>query len=316
MILLEGIHNGSCPVESGLFYVLVHIFETMVCDKLADFVHKKFATVGVIWLLCSFIVESVFSVLTGIDGEISDINCFVPKESLQVYKRQVDNACLLRYKQYLEPVLPLRWLFTISTVWYAIITIFYVAVVHRRVERIESDYASQIAQSDMLNYGENNEKLVIFSYFCHHLLCSVYGFILTGLQYPFFHPNGFNQNFACTLPPKLWSSIMDGHNISYWHLTSTSIHCESASAGPYEIINICFSVVNIFLAVVLLLDLMYVSARLKQHYRIGISLDLILVVVLFLGKHLSPSRTEDPGDDPTDTDDPFYTPCGSFSGNV
>ena len=281
----------------------------MVCDKLADFLHKKFATVGVIWLLSSFFLESSFPVLMAIDGEISDINCFVPKESLQVYKQQVDKACLLRYKQHLEPVLPLRWLSTISTVWYAIITIFYLAVVHHRVERIESDYTSQIAQSDMLNYGENNDqKLVIFSYFCHHLLCSVFGFILTGLQYPFFHPNGFNQNFTCTLPPKLWSSIVDGPNTS-WHLTSTSIHslhCESGSAGPYETMNICFSVVNIFLAIVLLLDLMYVLARLKRHYHTGISLDLILVVVLFLGKHLSPQ---------THTGDTYHTPCGSFSGN-
>lgn len=295
----------------------------MVCDKLIDFLRKKFATSGVIWLFCSLIVESVFAVFIGMDGEISDINCFVPKDSLQAHKKQVDKACLLRYKEFHEPVLSLRYLSAISTAWYAIVTIFYVAVVHHRVEGIESDHKQQIDDNGFRIYGGKNKKFVLFSYFSHHLLCSVFGITLTGLQYPFFHPNGFSKDFVCALPPELQSFITNGQNASYVHLTSTSIDCESADAGPYKILNICLSVVNIFLAVVLLVDLICVSFGLKQHYRTGISLDVTLVVALFLGKHLPSGNGDTSGEsgspqnkgagaiDTSDEDGSYHTPRSS-----
>ena len=261
----------------------------MVCGKLIEFFHKKFAPCGVIWLFCSLIVDSVFTIFIGMDGEISDINCFLPKDSLEAYKNQVDRACLSRYKKFHEPVLPLRWLSTISTVWYAIITIFYVVVVHHRVEIIASKFNKR--QEEGTGFVVTNtcnrpkEIFVYFSYFCHHLLCSVFGIILTGLQYPIFHHNGFSKDFSCTLSPELQLSIMNGQNSSYMDLTSAPIHCESASAGPYKILSICLSVVNIFLAVLLLVDLIHVLFKLKPYFKENISLDFILVAKLFLGKN-------------------------------
>ena len=259
----------------------------MVCDKLIEFFHKKFAPCGVIWLFCSLIVDSVFTIFIGMDGEISDINCFLPKDSLEAYKNQVDRACLSRYKKFHEPVLPLRWLSTISTVWYAVITIFYVVIVHHRVQSID-EQLNEMGNGfvDVTSYDEPDEKFVLFSYFCHHLLCSVFGIILTGLQYPIFHHNGFSKDFACTLSPELQLSIMNGQNSSYMNLTSAPIHCESASAGPYKILSICLSVVNIFLAVLLLVDLIHVLFKLKPYFKKNISLDFILVAKLFLGKNL------------------------------
>ena len=254
----------------------------MVCDKLIEFFYKKFAPCGVIWLFCSLIVDSIFTIFIGMDGEISDINCFLPKDSLEAYKNQVDRACLSRYKEFHEPVLPLRWLSTISTVWYAVITIFYVVVVHHSVQSIESDYEQRRMDNDS---NGTDEKFVLFSYFCHHLLCSMFGIILTGLQYPFFHRNGFSKEFACTLPPEVPLFIMNRQNSSYIHLAGTLVRCESASAGPYKTLNICLSVVNIFLAVLLLVDLIHVLFKLKPHFKEN-SLDFILVTKLFRGKNV------------------------------
>ena len=150
------------------------------------------------------------------------------------------------------------------------------AVVHRAVNKIEDQTINE-------NDGQNH-TFVLNCYFCHHVLCLLLTIILTGLQYPYFHPNGFMEDFTCYLPPKV-TSITNGTSQNF---------CENASAGPYKRSNIFLSVIKIISTLTLLVDLGYVSRQLRrQSNQRDTSPDFILVFVYFLGKHLPSNDSED-----------------------
>ena len=232
---------------------------------------ETFGTVGYVCAFLHVLCGSIVTVVTGdLKGKEEDgFSCSVDHQSMAPYKQQVDNECFLKYKKVYNSPIPLYGFVLLSIGLMAAIGVIYSLCVKKHVRVIESEPTNRKGRSHR-----------IFSFYMGQLILrALCGIIFTLLQHLYFYPSGFNETFSCNLPAKLWKSNLKAP------YNGTSTDCTNGTANEMEAWGIFVSVINSFIAFVILIEVAYLFRRrfvtLKDRYPGGWDIDSEFVVVYF-----------------------------------
>ena len=168
-----------------------------------------------------------------------------------------------RYDQAYNSPLPLYGFVLLSIGSTVLTSVIYSLVAWKRVDEIESNFQRQIDCEDDNKYPSQERRtvFVFYSYFVHLVLRALLGIIFTVLQHTYSYPNGFAFKFQCNLPSTILSSndITAPKNASH---DGTSIKCENLTSSEKWFSGIVVSVINGVVAVVILLEVVYLLPRL------------------------------------------------------
>ena len=251
---------------------------------------KRFGIVAyvcvIIHFLCGLALTGVTAALRA--SENGKFSCSVDGKSTATYKKQVDQACFLRYDEAYNSPLPLYGFVLLSIGFTVLISVIYSLVAWKRVEEIESNYHERQTDSVATDQTQNMRTIYVFySYFVHLNLRALLGMIFTVLQHAYFYPNGFDSKFTCNLrrtddvtPNDIKTSKSGSRN-------STSFTCENATASEKMEWGIFVSILNCIVAIIILVEVVYLLRRfpiLKCHSEDGWKSDSEFVTVHLLGK--------------------------------
>ena len=211
---------------------------------------------GITHLLCGLAFTAVTAALRS--SENGKFSCSVDAKSTATYKKQIDQSCFARYDQTYNSPLPLYGFVLLSIGLPVLVSVIYSLIVSTRVDEIESNYERQNGGQDE-NQEQNRRTVnVLYFYFVHLVARSLFGIIFTVLQHTYFYPNGFDFKFTCNLPPtdQVTTTKNVPKNVSQ-NLNNTSIDCESQTASEKRLSGIIVSILNIIVALVILVEVIY-----------------------------------------------------------
>ena len=241
----------------------------MMMDAVNDFlVLKRFGIVAYVCVIVHFLCGLVFIAVTAAlrASENGKFSCSVEAESTATYKKQVDQSCFARYDQTYNSPLPLYGFVLLSIGLPVLISVIYSLIVRIRVDEIESSHERQNNVED----GSQNRRTVYVFYFylAHLILRSLFGITFTVLQHIYFYANGFEFQFVCNLPPtdQAKTSKSMQKNVSR-NMNSTSADCENATALEKRLSSIFMSVINITIAFIIILEVVFLLRRLSVRNR-------------------------------------------------
>ena len=232
-------------------------------DAVKDFlVPKRFGIVAYVCVIVHFLCGLVFIAVTTAlrASENGKFSCSLEAESTATYKKQVDQSCFARYDQTYNSPLPLYGFVLLSIGLPVLVSVIYSLIVRIRVDEIESSHERQNNAEDE-SRGENRRTVYVFYFYLAHLILrSLVGITFTVLQHIYFYANGFEFKFVCNLPPMDQVKISKNtqknvsHNVNS---TSSSVNCENATASEKRSWTTCVSVINIVVAIVILVEVIY-----------------------------------------------------------
>ena len=265
-------------------------------DAVKDFlVPKRFGIVAYVCVIVHFLCGLVFIAVTTAlrASENGKFSCSLEAESTATYKKQVDQSCFARYDQTYNSPLPLYGFVLLSTGLPVLISVIYSLIVRIRVDEIESSHERQNNVED----GSQNRRTVyvFYVYLAHLILRSLFGITFTVLQHIYFYANGFEFQFVCNLPPtdQAKTSKSMQTNVSR-HMNSTSADCENATASEKRFSGIFMSVINITIAFIIILEVVFLLRRLSvrnRHPGDCWRCDNEFVTAYFLWKGIAPSES-------------------------
>ena len=255
---------------------------------------KRFGIVGyvcvIVHFLCGLALTVVVATLRA--SENAKFSCSVHGKASTTYQKKVDQACLATYDQVYNSPLPLYGFVLLTFGSTVLISVIYSLVVWKRVDEIESNLEQQTDYEDEDNNPGQNMRtvFVVYSYLAHLVLRALLGITLTVLQYIHFYPNGFDFKFQCNLP----STILSSNDINACKNEShncTSVTCQNSTSSEKWLSSILVSVINGVVAVVILVEVIYLLPRLpilNGYSEVGWSSDHQFVTVHFLRKRYVP----------------------------
>ena len=240
-------------------------------EAVKDFlVPKRFGVVAYVCVIVHFLCGLVFTAVTAAlrSSENGKFSCSVGAKSTATYKKEVDQSCFARYDLTYNSPLPLYGFVLLSIGIPVLVSVIYSLIVRIRVDEIESSNGRQNAAEDE-SIGKNSRTVYVFHfYFVHLILRSLFGITSTVLQHMYFYANGFDFKFVCNLSPmptdQVKTTKSTGKNVSR-NLNgsiSSSVNCENATASEKRSWSICVSVINIIVAIVILVEVIYLLRRL------------------------------------------------------
>ena len=240
-------------------------------EAVKDFlVPKRFGVVAYVCVIVHFLCGLVFTAVTAAlrSSENGKFSCSVGAKTTATYKKQVDQSCFARYDQTYNSPLPLYGFVLLSIGIPVLLSVIYSLIVRIRVDEIESSNGRQNAAEDE-SAGQNSRTVYVFYfYFVHLILRSLFGITSTVLQHMYFYTNGFDFKFVCNLSPmptdQVKTTKSTGKNVSR-NLNGSipsSVTCENAAASEKRSWSICVSVINIIVAIVILVEVIYLLRRL------------------------------------------------------
>ena len=237
-------------------------------DPVKDFlVPKRFGIVAYVCVIVHFLCGLVFIAVTTAlrASENGKFSCSLEAESTATYKKQVDQSCFARYDQTYNSPLPLYGFVLLSIGLPVLVSVIYSLMVRIRVDEIESSHERQ-NNAEAESGGQNRRTVYVFYFYLVHLITrSLVGITFTVLQHIYFYANGFEFKFVCILPPTDQVKISKNtqknvsHNVNS---TSSSVDCENATASEKRSWTTCVSVINIVVAIVILVEVIYLLLRL------------------------------------------------------
>ena len=240
-------------------------------EAVKDFlVPKRFGVVAYICVIVHVLCGLVFTAVTAAlrSSENGKFSCSVGAKSTATYKKEVDQSCFARYDQTFNSPLPLYGFVLLSIGIPVLVSVIYSLIVRIGVDKIESSNGRQNGVEDE-SAGQNSRTVYVFYfYFVHLILRSLFGITSTVLQHMYFYPNGFDFKFVCNLSPmptdQVKTTKSTGKNVSRSLNGSTvsSVNCENATASEKRSWSICVSVLNIIVAIVILVEVIYLLRRL------------------------------------------------------
>ena len=255
---------------------------------------KRFGIVAYVCVIVHFLCGLAFTVIVATlrANENGKFSCSVRDKASTTYQKKVDQACLARYDQVYNSPLPLYGFVLLSFGCTVLISVIYSLVAWKRVDEIQSNLEQQADCEDEDNCpGQNRRTVFVFySYFAHLVLRALLGIIFTVVQYTYFYPNGFDFEFQCSLP----STILSSNDINAPKTGShnrTSVTCENSTSSEKGLSSILVSVINGVVAVVILVEVIYLLPRLpilNGYSEVGWSSDHQFVTVHFLRKRYVP----------------------------
>ena len=240
----------------------------MIVDAVKDFiVPKRFGIVAYACVIAHFLCGLVFTAVTAALRESENVkfSCTVDEKSTATYKKQVDQSCFARYDQTYNSPLPLYGFVLLSIGLPVLVSVIYSLIVRIRVDEIESSHERQNNAKDE-SRGQNRRTVYVFYFYLVHLILrSLFGITLTVLQHIYFYANGFDFQFVCNLPPthQVKTNKNTQKNVSLnMSSTSSSVNCENATTSEKRSWTTCVSVINIVVAIVILVEVIYLLQRL------------------------------------------------------
>ena len=240
-------------------------------EAVKDFlVPKRFGVVSYLCVIVHFLCGLVFTAVTAAlrSSENGKFSCFVGAKSTATYKKQVDQSCFARYDQTFNSPLPLYGFVLLSIGIPVLVSVIYSLIVRIRVDEIESSNGRQYGAEDDIAGQNSRTVYVIYFYFFHLILRSLFGITSTVSQHMYFYANGFDFIFVCNLSPmptdQVKTTKSTGKNVSR-NLNgsiSSSVTCENATASEKRSWSIYVSVINIIVAIVILVEVIYLLRRL------------------------------------------------------
>ena len=168
---------------------------------------NKFGIVGYVGVMLHFVCGLAFTAtIAGVRiNENEKFFCFVHDKSTPLaYKKQVDQACFVRYNQAYHPHLPLYGFVILSIGLPDLVSFIYLLVVWKRVDEIQLLSCKRETNDEAENHGHGEERTctinVFFSYFVHLVVRLLLGVIFTVLQYTYLYFDGFDLKYDCVLP--------------------------------------------------------------------------------------------------------------------
>ena len=215
----------------------------------------------IVHFLCGVTCTVVVATLRG--SENGKFSCSVRDKAWTTYQKKVEQACLARYDQAYNLPLPLYGFVLLSIGSTVLISVIYSLVIGKRVNEIESNFQKQTDCEDEDNIPRQNRRtiFVFYSYFAHLVLRALLGIIFTVLQHAYFYRNGFAFNFKCNLS----STILTSNDITApknGSRNDTLITCENLTSSEKWLSGILVSVINGVVAVVILVEVIYLLPRL------------------------------------------------------
>ena len=209
---------------------------------------NTFGTVAYVCVIVHLLLGSVLIAVTvGIRGsENGKFSCAVDPKRSATYKKQVDQSCFSRYDQTYNSPVPLYGFVLLSIISTLLVSVIYSLIVRNRVDEIKSNLEQQ--QAENLHGHDRRTVYVFYCYFNHLVLRALLGIMFTVLQYLYFYPNGFDLEYRCNIPPK--STLND-----------VSVVCENATASEKRKSGILVAVLNSFIALVVLIELIYLGCH-------------------------------------------------------
>ena len=237
-------------------------------DAVKDFlVPKRFGIVGYACVIFHFLCGLAFTAVTAAlrASENGKFSCTVDEKSTATYKKQVDQSCFARYDQTYNSPLPLYGFVLLSIGLPVLVSVIYSLIVRIRVDEIESSHETQNSAKDE-SRGENRRTVYVFYFYLVHLILRLlFGITFTVLQHIYFYANGFDFKFLCNLPPtdkKKTNQNTQKNVILNLSSTSSSVDCENATASEKRSWTTCVSAINIVVAIVILVEVIYLLRRL------------------------------------------------------
>ena len=237
-------------------------------DAVKDFlVPKRFGIVAYACVIFHFLCGLAFTAVTAAlrASENGKFSCTVDEKSTATYKKQIDQSCFARYDQTYNSPLPLYGFVFLSIGLPVLTSVIYSLIVRIRVDEIESSHERQNNAEDE-SRGQNRRTVHVFYFYLVHLILrSLVGITFTVLQHIYFYANGFEFKFVCILPPTDQVKISKNtqknvsHNVNS---TSSPVNCENATASEKRSWTTCVSVINIVVAIVILVEVIYILQRL------------------------------------------------------
>ena len=209
---------------------------------------NTFGTVAYVCVIVHLLLGSVLIAVTvGIRGsENGRFSCRVDANSTATYKKQVDQSCFSRYDQIYNSPVPLYGFVLFSIVSTLVVSVVYSLIVRNRVDEIKSSLEQQ--QAGNLHGHDKRTVYVFYCYFSHLVLRALLGIMFTVLQYLYFYRNGFDLEYSCNIPSKST-------------LNNVSVVCENATASEKRKSGILGAVLNSFIALVVLIEVIYLGCH-------------------------------------------------------
>ena len=209
---------------------------------------NTFGTVAYVCVIVHLLLGSVLIAVTvGIRGsENGRFSCRVDANSTATYKKQVDQSCFSRYDQIYNSPVPLYGFVLFSIVSTLVVSVVYSLIVRNRVDEIKSSLEQQ--QAGNLHGHDRRTVYVFYCYFSHLVLRALLGIMFTVLQYLYFYRNGFDLEYSCNIPSKST-------------LNNVSVVCENATASEKRKSGILGAVLNSFIALVVLIEVIYLGCH-------------------------------------------------------
>ena len=209
---------------------------------------NTFGTVAYVCVIVHLLLGSVLIAVTvGIRGsENGRFSCRVDANSTATYKKQVDQSCFSRYDQIYNSPVPLYGFVLFSIVSTLVVSVVYSLIVRDRVDEIKSSLEQQ--QAGNLHGHDRRTVYVFYCYFSHLVLRALLGIMFTVLQYLYFYRNGFDLEYSCNIPSKST-------------LNNVSVVCENATASEKRKSGILVAVLNSFIALVVLIEVIYLGCH-------------------------------------------------------
>ena len=270
-------------------------------DAVKDYLEpKRFGTIAYICVIVHFLCGLVFAAVTAAlrASENEKFSCSVDAKSTATYKKQVDQVCFVRYDQAYNSPLPLYGFVLLSIGLSVLVSVIYSLLVWKRVDQIESSHERQTdGEAEHRVHGQNRRLFYVFyRYFTHLVVRSLFGIIFTVVQHTYFYPNGFDSKFNCNLPPAEVTSNINTPNNASRNLNSTSVNCENATASEQWLWGIVVSVINIIVALIIFVEVIYLLPRLPVFNNcsgVGWSRDSEFVIKYLLDKpYNAPGESE------------------------
>ena len=209
---------------------------------------NTFGTVAYVCVTVHLLLGSVLIAVTvGIRGsENGRFSCTVDPKSTATAKKQIDQSCLSGYDQIYNSPVPLYGFVLLSIISTLLVSVVYSLIVRNRVDEIKSNLEQQ--QAGNLHGHDRRTVYVFYCYFSHLVLRALLGIMFTVLQYLYFYRNGFDLEYSCNIPPKST-------------LNNVSVVCENATASEKRKSGILVAVLNSFIALVVLIEVIYLGSH-------------------------------------------------------
>ena len=209
---------------------------------------NTFGTVAYVCVIVHLLLGSVLIAVTvGIRGsENGRFSCTVDPKSTATEKKQIDQSCLSRYDQIYNSPVPLYGFVLLSIISTLLVSVIYSLIVRNRVDEIKSNLEQQ--QGGNPHGHDRRTVYVFYCYFSHLVLRALLGIMFTVLQYLYFYRNGFDLEYSCNIPPKST-------------LNNVSVVCENATASEKRKSGILVAVLNSFIALVVLIEVIYLGSH-------------------------------------------------------